>query len=101
MNNRLKQLRKHLGFNQTDFASKIGISQQAYARLESGKTKLTERQIKPICLAYNVSEIWLKTGTGKMFVELNNENCVLKEFRQLTKENQKFVLRLTQFLNEQ
>lgn len=67
MQARLKQARKALGLNQSEFAEKLGLTQQAYCMLENGKNPITERHIKPICAIYNISEEWLKTGTGDMF----------------------------------
>ncbi len=67
MNERIKQLRKHLGLNQTDFGSKIGIKQTSIANYESGTRVPLDTVVASICREFGVSEQWLRTGTGEMF----------------------------------
>ena len=67
MLNRLKQLRKALGLSQDQFGFKIGIGQNAVARIENGKSNLTNRNFDAICLVFNVNPEWLRTGVGEMF----------------------------------
>ena len=67
MNERIKQLRKHLGLNQTDFGSKIGIKQTSIANYESGTRVPLDAVVASICREFGVSEQWLRTGTGEMF----------------------------------
>ncbi len=68
MNERIKQLRKHLGLNQTDFASRIGVSQTAVAAWELGTRNPMDAIIQSICREFNVSERWLREGEGEMFL---------------------------------
>lgn len=68
MNKRIKQLRKHLGLNQTDFASRIGVSQTAVAAWELGTRNPMDAIIQSICREFNVSERWLRDGEGEMFL---------------------------------
>ena len=67
MNERIKQLRKHLGLNQTDFGSKIGIKQTSIANYESGTRVPLDTVVASICREFGVSEQWLRYGTGEMF----------------------------------
>ena len=67
MNERIKQLRKHLGLNQTDFGAKIGIKQTSIANYESGTRVPLDTVVASICREFGVSEQWLRTGTGEMF----------------------------------
>jgi transcriptional regulator with XRE-family HTH domain len=67
MTDRLKELRKMLGLNQSNFAGQICISQTALSMMESGKMPLSERNIRLICTTFNVNERWLRTGEGDMF----------------------------------
>lgn len=67
MNERIKQLRKHLGLNQTDFGAKIGIKQTSIANYESGTRVPLDAVVASICREFGVSEQWLRTGTGEMF----------------------------------
>ena len=45
MASRLKQLRKALKINQTNFAKQLGITQTAYSMIENGNNPLSDRYI--------------------------------------------------------
>ena len=55
----LKQTRKQLGYSQHYVATVIGMSQNNYSRIESGKSKITIEQIQKISGVFgkNVLEI--------------------------------------------
>ena len=67
MNERVKELRQVLGLSGEKFGNAIGVKRSAISDIETGRNSLSEQMIKSICLAYNVSEIWLRTGEGSMF----------------------------------
>lgn len=67
MNERIKQLRKHLCLNQTDFGARIGIKQTSIANYESGTRVPLDTVVASICREFGVSEQWLRYGTGEMF----------------------------------
>lgn len=62
-------VRKELGLNQTDFGKRIAIAQGYLTNVENGRRDVTEKTIRLICLEFNVSENWLRTGEGEMFIE--------------------------------
>lgn len=66
---RLKELRKSLGLNQASFAAKIHVAQTTYSQLENGVRKIKDIHVSQICNAFNVSEEWLRTGNGPMFLQ--------------------------------
>lgn len=72
MNQRLREIRKALKLSQKEFGAKIGITNAAISRLESGSNKLTEQAITSICREFNVSYEWLTKGIGEMFVSMPN-----------------------------
>lgn len=67
MNERIKELRKSLGLNQTVFGEKIGIKQTTVAGYENGTRQPIDAVITSICREFKVSYEWLMYGTGKMF----------------------------------
>ena len=69
MNERIREVRKFLGYSQKDFAEKIGLKQNAISYMEKAGSTVTEQNIKSICSQFNVNETWLRTGTGKMLLE--------------------------------
>lgn len=66
MNERIKQVRKNYKLSQTEFGERIGISDAAVSRLESGDNSPSERTVKLICSVFHVSYLWLTTGDGPM-----------------------------------
>ena len=66
MKDRIKELRKSLGLNQTEFGARIGVGQTAIAGYESGNRGLSDAIIKSICREFGVNETWLRTGAGDM-----------------------------------
>ena len=67
INERLQKLRKSLNLNQIEFAERVGLTSSSISRIESGKTIITEQNIRFICMIFNTSEDWLRNGTGEMF----------------------------------
>lgn len=69
MKDRLLYLRKDvLKLSRDKFGKLVGMSDSEIKNIENGITKLKENKIPLICSAYNVSETWLRTGEGSMFV---------------------------------
>lgn len=71
MNERIKLLRKALELNQTDFGARIGVKQGTVAAYESGARVPLDSVIVSICREFGVSESWLRSGEGEMFLQLS------------------------------
>ena len=69
MNERLKKLRRELNLTQQEFSEKLGIKRNTIATYESGRNEPIDAVVALICKEFNVSEEWLRTGKGEMFVE--------------------------------
>ena len=69
---RLKNLRKEAGFTQVDVASKLGISQPAYASWERGVKKPTQENLVKIAQIFNVSIDYLVGNSEEKLDELDN-----------------------------
>lgn len=67
---RIKYLReKVLKLKQSEMSLKIGLKQGSLSDIERRKTKtVTDRIIKDISREFNISENWLRTGKGEMFI---------------------------------
>jgi transcriptional regulator with XRE-family HTH domain len=98
---RLREVRKKLNLTQMRFGKKIGVSDVTISTTESGKTPLTEANIKLICLTFNINETWLRTGQGTMFNEISSnpeESEVLGIFERLSPEGRKMAKEYSLFL---
>lgn len=78
MNNRIKAVRKALSLNQTEFGAKIGVKQGTVAAYESGSRVPLDSVVVSICREFGVSEQWLRTGEGEMFLRLSREEEITK-----------------------
>ena len=64
---RIKELRKALNKNQTDFGARIGLKTSTIAGYENGLRECSDASIVSIVREYGCSEEWLRTGEGEMF----------------------------------
>lgn len=64
MNERIRQIRKNLEMNQTEFGEMLGCSQTAVAKYESGLVVPDKPLRLLICEKFNVNLTWLETGEG-------------------------------------
>lgn len=69
MQNRIRELRKSLDLNQTDFGSRIGVKQAAITGYETGTRTPGDAVILSICREFGVAEAWLRFGEGEMFIQ--------------------------------
>lgn len=68
MNERIKKVRKYLDLTQQEFADQIGSKRNTVATYEMGRSTPSAAVISLICKTFNVSEEWLRTGKGRMFM---------------------------------
>lgn len=67
MNVRIRELRNELSMTQDAFAAELGIKKSALSMIETGKTKLSERNREIIIDKFNINTAWLDSGEGEMF----------------------------------
>lgn len=91
---RIKELRKALGLTQQEFADKIGIKRNSFANYETGRNTPLDAIIVSICREFNVSESWLRTGEGEMFIPMSRDDQITDFMGNLLKnENDSFKRR--------
>ena len=76
MNERIKALRKELNLTQQEFADRLNIKRGAVANYEIGRNEPIDAVVSLICKTFNVSEEWLRDGSGEMFIERSPEEEV-------------------------
>lgn len=76
---RISLVIKRSGLTKTKFAEQLHLSQQFISSLCSGAKQPSDRTIADICREFNVSEVWLRDGSGEMFVTrtMNQELAVM------------------------
>lgn len=68
-NKRFKELRGTLQLSQEAFGDAIGLSKSGISNIENGIRKVTDQHIKLICSEFNVTEEWIRDGSGEMLVQ--------------------------------
>lgn len=71
LNERISLLIKELGATKTAFSEKLNVSQAFVSQICSGVKQPSDRTIADICREFGVSEEWLRTGRGEMFVRIS------------------------------
>lgn len=77
MQNQIKELRSHVGLNQTDFGARIGVRQSTVAGWETGQRIPPDSAIVSICREFHVDEHWLRTGEGEMFIQISRDQEIM------------------------
>ena len=102
---RIHLLRKTLKLTQSEFADKLKLKFGIISAVEVGRTPLTEQNLKMICSEFSVSEQWLRSGEGDMFVDKAPQSIkeLLDIFDRLTPASRKMILDLARAMlaNEQ
>lgn len=63
-----------LGGNKSEFARKINLTPAYISKLDKKPSMIpSDRTITDICREFNVSEHWLRTGEGEMFIQLSED----------------------------
>lgn len=83
---RVREVRKSLDLTLEKFGEKLGVGKTAISNIEVGNRSLTDQMLRSICREYNVSEEWLREGTGVMFVTLTRREKIASFFGELMKE---------------
>lgn len=99
---RIKLLRtEQLHMTQTEFGESLGVKRDVINNIENNRLKNPEKQ-EPIyrlmCEKFNVSEEWLRTGNGEMFVPLKRNQLITDFTADLIKEDETFKKRLVEAL---
>jgi transcriptional regulator with XRE-family HTH domain len=100
LKDRIKEIRKSVGLNQSDFGAKVGVKGNTIGNYEIGLRSPSDAVIFSICREFNVNENWLRTGEGEMFLKINEEEELYSFLGGLAKEeNSSFKKRLISALS--
>lgn len=70
---RIKKARKALDLTQQAFAEQIGSTANVLTNYETGRRNPSAAALNNICKTFNVSEAWLRTGDGEMFIPITRD----------------------------
>lgn len=80
MRERIIFLRESLNLTQAEFGEKMGLTRSGVSNIENGIREIQERHVKLILAAFpDVSEAWLRYGTGDMFRKRDGDVARLVE----------------------
>ncbi|WP_373597721.1 helix-turn-helix domain-containing protein [Faecalicatena contorta] len=98
LNERIKQLRKALNLTQQEFADKIMVKRNTVATYEMGRSEPSDSAFSLICREFNVNPDWLRTGEGEMFVQLTDQQKLMKYTAMILKGEDSVVVAAIQAL---
>lgn len=81
MHERIARVIDITGLKKIEFAKRLGISAPFVSELCTGVKKPSDRTIADICREFNISENWLRTGEGEMFVELPQNEALTAQIQ--------------------
>ncbi len=94
---RIKTLRKSLDLTQQKFGERIGIKGNTVAQYELGRSNPVDSVFSLICREFGVSEEWLRTGNGEMFIPAPTD--VLDQLAQKYKLSNAAYIIIEKFVN--
>ena len=91
---RIAEIIESQKIKKVQFAARINVDQSYISQLTSGKKVPSDRTIADICREFSVSEEWLRTGRGEMFIQKTESEELAAFFGDLLKDEPDFRHRL-------
>lgn len=95
INQRFRQVREELNKTQSEWADIMGLSRSGVTAIESGQRNVTDKHIKLLCIepidGKYISEKWLRTGEGEMFLPVPEEDEVASYVAELLDPDNPFT----------
>lgn len=92
MNERIALIRKDSHLSQDAFGKRLGVTGASISRLEKGERNVTDQMILAMCREFNVSEEWLRTGNGSMYMEMSRAELAAKIVGNALATDDEFIL---------
>ena len=93
--NRIIKIVEKTGGNKSDFARKINVTPAYISKFgKDPDATPSDRTIADICREFNVSEVWLRTGEGEMFLKVDEDQEHQNIFAQITISNDDLIKRI-------
>ncbi|RKR13180.1 phage repressor protein C with HTH and peptisase S24 domain [Maribacter vaceletii] len=88
---RFTDLRRELGYTQSDFAKQIGVSNTT-ADIERGRTKLSGKVVVELLKKYKINPLWLFGESTQQYIETSSTNVIPKVVTVDSADNDNMVL---------
>ncbi|WP_298475756.1 LexA family transcriptional regulator [uncultured Maribacter sp.] len=88
---RFTDLRRELGFTQSEFAKQIGVSNTT-ADIERGRTKLSGKVVVELLKQYKINPLWLFGESPQQYIETSASSVIPKVVTVDSSENDNMVL---------
>ena len=96
---RIKKVRRSNDMTQQEFADRIGSKRNTVATYEMGRSTPSAAVLSLISREFNVSEEWLRTGEGEMFIQQSKADEIKSAVNNLlSSETSEFKQRLVKVL---
>lgn len=93
INDRIAWCIEDSGLTKTAFAEKIKVSQQYASKLAKNGIP-SDRTISDICEKFHVSEVWLRTGEGEPYIQMDEDAEFIKVCEQINTSDDDLIKRI-------
>ncbi len=94
INDRIAWCVKDSKLTKTAFAERIKVSQQFVSSLCLGQTNPSDRTIADICREFNISEEWLRTGSGEPHIRRDEDEAFMQICEEINLSDDDLVKRI-------
>ena len=94
INDRIAWCVKDSKLTKTAFAERIKVSQQFVSSLCLGQTNPSDRTIADICREFNISEEWLRTGSGEPHIRRAEDEAFMQICEEINLSDDDLVKRI-------
>lgn len=88
---RFTDLRRELGYTQSDFAALLGVSNTT-ADIERGRTKLSGKVVATLLKQFKINPLWLYGESDQQYIEPSNTSVIPKVITVDTSDRENIVL---------
>ncbi len=90
--NRIIKVVNATGGNKSEFARKVNLTPAYISKLDREPNRTpSDRTIADICREFSVSEHWLRTGEGEMFLQLSDDADFIQIMTEIQVSDDDFI----------